>query len=73
MMLTQPLGSVLAPAIGTLSQVHIHPGYDSSDITSVDLAMVRLNSPILNPVLPLLVSTPSWPVVDQILLVIAGV
>ena len=52
-----------------LSAIHIHPGYSSSDLASVDLAMVRLNSPVSGVSLPSLVSNPSWPVIDQVLLV----
>ena len=53
-----------------ISAVHIHPEYDLSDITSVDLAMVRLNSPVSGAPLPSLVSNASWPVIDQVLVVV---
>ena len=35
-----------------IAQVQIHPDYDESDLTSVDLAMVKLDAPIPNPRLP---------------------
>jgi hypothetical protein len=53
-----------------LSSVHIHPSYSSSDVTSVDLAMIRLDSPVSGTPLPSLVSSPSWPVIDQFLIVV---
>jgi hypothetical protein len=48
-----------------LSQVHIHPGYDSNDLSSVDLAMVKLSSPVASPSLPILASSAAWPVINQ--------
>ena len=48
-----------------LSQVHIHPGYDSNDLSSVDLAMVKLSSPVPSPSLPILASSAAWPVINQ--------
>ena len=53
-----------------LSQVHIHPQYNRNDISSVDLAMVRLNSPVSLAPIPNLVSTASWPVIGQTLIVL---
>jgi len=53
-----------------IATVKIHPGYDPDDLSSVDLAMVRLDSPISGVSLPSLVSNPSWPVIDQILIVV---
>jgi len=53
-----------------LKSVHIHHGYDASDLSSVDLAMVRLDSPVSGAPLPRLVSNASWPVIDQGLLVV---
>jgi len=54
----------------TLSQVHIHPGYEDSDIHSIDLAMVRLDSAIPNPALTVLAGSSSWPVMGQPLIVV---
>ena len=53
-----------------ITQVNIHPGYDGS-LSSVDLAMVRLSSPVSGTPLPVLASSPSWPLFDQPL-VVAG-
>ncbi len=53
-----------------LAQVRIHPGWDSSDINSVDLAMVKLDTPISTATLPVLSSSASWPMIDQDLLVV---
>jgi len=53
-----------------LAQVHIHAGYDSTDVTSVDLAMVKLDSPVPAASLPVLSSSASWPVIDQGLVVL---
>ena len=53
-----------------LSQVHIHPLYQSHDISSVDLAMVRLSSPIPGATVPNLVSSANWPIIGQTLIVL---
>ncbi|HET9259029.1 MAG TPA: trypsin-like serine protease [Acidimicrobiia bacterium] len=51
-----------------LTQVHIHPGYTGVE-TSVDLAMVRLDAAVNGVAVPELNATPSWPVLDQQLVV----
>ena len=53
-----------------LAQIHIHPGYDDQVLSSVDLAMVKLDSPVLSPSLPTLASSPAWPVIDQAVLAV---
>jgi hypothetical protein len=54
-----------------ISQAHVHPGYDPLDLTSTDLAMVKLSSPVSGTDLPVITSNPSWPLVDQ-MVVVAG-
>ena len=51
-----------------LAAVYIHPGYTGAE-TSVDLAMVRLDAAVGGITVPLLNTTPSWPVLDQLLVV----
>ena len=53
-----------------LAQVHIHPEYDDGDLSSVDLAMVKLDTPVANATLPVLSSSAAWPVIDQPLVVL---
>ncbi len=55
--------------IRSLSQVNIHPAY-TGDPSSVDLAMVRLNSPVNGVPVAKLVTSSSWPQLDQDLAVV---
>ncbi len=54
----------------SMSKVFVHPGYDSGDLTSTDLALVKLDSTVPSPELPVLASSPLWPVIDQVVLVV---
>ena len=53
-----------------LAQVHIHPGYDGGDLSSVDLAMVKLDTPVATATLPVLSSSATWPMIGQDLVVL---
>jgi hypothetical protein len=53
-----------------LSQVFIHPDYVPGVFESVDLAMVKLSSPVPASALPKLSTSSSWPVFNQDLLVV---
>jgi hypothetical protein len=50
--------------------VYIHPGWNLGDLTSTDLALVKLDSTVPSPEFPVLASSPSWPVIDQGLVVV---
>ncbi len=51
-------------------QIKIHPGYDPDDPSSVDLAMIKLASPVATTWLPLIASPTEQPKLDQQLLVV---
>ena len=53
-----------------IAQVQVHPGYDGSDHSSVDLAMVKLDAPVASTSLPVLSANAAWPVIDQPLVVV---
>jgi len=53
-----------------IAQIAIHPDYDSGEIRSVDLAMIRLSTPVPVASLPKLPSSSNWPLLDQVLLVV---
>jgi secreted trypsin-like serine protease len=52
-----------------ITSVHIHPDYSETLNESVDLAMLRLDAPLNGTPLPVLAAMPTWPTVNQPLVV----
>jgi hypothetical protein len=49
----------------TVSAIQMHPGYSPTDPSSVDLALLKLASPVTGVPLAVVAKTPSWPVIGQ--------